>query len=203
MANNAKTALLCAYTLARAKQYAEAEALILSHEELSKTPEAIDLLARIRMEEGDEAEARRLWQGIQSVYPEHAPTRVALKSIGKRAIRIRWAAVFAALLPVAAALGFFITSAFFCKAPQPCVKTVVWENIPTQEKIDALAAYKGTTQRVCIASHFFSAPDKLFSRTLLTEFISTAMELPPSAIFIGEAPETLGENEIQVELLQQ
>ena len=30
MASNAKTALLCAYTLARARQYAEAEALILS-----------------------------------------------------------------------------------------------------------------------------------------------------------------------------
>ncbi|MGN0887020.1 MAG: hypothetical protein ACI4RT_08515, partial [Candidatus Spyradenecus sp.] len=63
--NQTKVALLCAYTLARAGHYGEAEALILSDGELSKTTEAMDLLARIRAEQGDEGEARRLWQEIQ------------------------------------------------------------------------------------------------------------------------------------------
>jgi hypothetical protein len=202
MANKAKTALLCAYTLARAGQYAEAEALILSHEELSKTPEAIDLLARIRMEEGDEAEARRLWQSVQAVYPEHHPSRVALKSIGKRPIRIKWSAVWAALIPVALLLGFLLASCITIK-PQPRVTTIVWDDIPSQAKIDELALYKGTTKRVCIASDFFSTPSTLFSRELLTEAISQAMDLPPEAIFIGGAPETLSQTAISVELIQQ
>ena len=45
MASNAKTALLCAYALASARRYAEAEALILSEPEAAKTAEALDLLA--------------------------------------------------------------------------------------------------------------------------------------------------------------
>ena len=202
MANNAKTALLCAYTLAKAKQYAEAEALILSHEELAKTPEAIDLLARMRLEEGDEAEARRLWQSIQAVYPEHAPSRTALKLIGKRPVKINWVSILAVLLPVLFCVGFF-SGASITKAPQPNVTTVQWDKIPTQAKLDALSVYKGDVKRVCIASHFFSDPDRIFSRQLLTEYVGKALDLPASAIFIGEAPEALGEEAITVDLLRQ
>lgn len=202
MANNAKTALLCAYTLAKAKQYAEAEALILSHEELAKTPEAIDLLARIRLEEGDEAEARRLWQSIQAVYPEHAPSRTALKLIGRRPFKINWVSILAVLLPVLFFVGFLLGSSI-TKAPQPYVTTVQWDKIPTQAKLDALSKYKGDVKRVCIASHFFSDPDRIFSRQLLTEYVGKALDLPASAIFIGEAPEALGEEAITVDLLRQ
>ncbi|MBR5592093.1 MAG: hypothetical protein IKW38_06145 [Kiritimatiellae bacterium] len=202
MANNAKTALLCAYTLAKAKQYAEAEALILSHEELAKTPEAIDLLARMRLEEGDEAEARRLWQSIQAVYPEHAPSRTALKLIGKRPFKIDWVSILSVLALVLFCVGFFLGSSI-TKAPQPNVTTVQWDKIPTQAKLDALSVYKGGVKRVCIASHFFSDPDRIFSRQLLTEYVGKALDLPASAIFIGEAPEALGEEAITVDLLRQ
>lgn len=202
MANNAKTALLCAYTLAKAKQYAEAEALILSHEELAKTPEAIDLLARIRLEEGDEAEARRLWQSIQAVYPEHAPSRTALKLIGKRPVKINWVSILAVLLPVLFCVGFF-SGASITKAPQPYVTTIQWDKIPTQAKLDALSKYKGDVKRVCIASRFFSDPDRIFSRQLLAEYVGKALDLPTSAIFIGDAPEALGEDAITVDLLRQ
>ena len=83
MANNARTALLCAYTLATAKHYAEAEALILSDTDVAKTPEALDLLARIRAEQGDVAEARRLWQEIVSLDPDNKSARRALRNLGK------------------------------------------------------------------------------------------------------------------------
>jgi tetratricopeptide (TPR) repeat protein len=205
MANKAKTALLCAYTLAHAKQYAEAEALILSHEDLAKTPEALDLLARIRMEEGDEPEARRLWQSILTIYPENKAARAALGAIGKKPLRINWIAVLVALLPAAFLGGGFLGASFLARTatPPPQVVTVEWDNIPTQAKISELAPYKGATTRVCIASHFFSAPDKLFSRELLADAVGKALELPATAIFIGEASESMSDTAIRVELMQQ
>lgn len=202
MASNAKTALLCAYTLARAKQYSEAETLILSHEELSKTPEALDLLARIRMEEGDIPEARRLWQNIATVYPENKAASAALKVIGKRPLNIKWSFVWAALLPIALVAGLIIGMTL-SKTTPASLATITWDTLPTQAKIQALSAYKGSVKRVCLSSYFFATPDRLFSRTLLTEAISEALELPTSAIFIGEAPAELSDEAIQVELLQQ
>jgi hypothetical protein len=38
---------------------------------------------------------------------------------------------------------------------------------------------------------------------LLTEYVGKALDLPASAIFIGEAPEALGEEAITVDLLRQ
>lgn len=202
MASNAKTALLCAYTLARAKQYSEAETLILSHEELSKTPEALDLLARIRMEEGDIAEARRLWQNIATVYPENKAACSALKVIGKRPLRMKWNIVWAVLLPIVLLAGILIGTTL-TKAPPARLATITWDTLPTQAKIQELATYKGAVSRVCLSSYFFAAPDRVFSRTLLTEAVSEVLELPTSAIFIGEAPAELSDEAIQVELLQQ
>lgn len=200
MASNAKTALLCAYTLARARQYAEAEALILSHDELSKTPEAIDLLARIRMEEGDTAEARRLWQSIQTLYPEHTPSRNALKAMGKRPVRLPWRALLAGMIPVALVAGFLI-GCHRSVAPEPS-KTleVTWDNIPTAAKIAALSEYKGRTKRVCISSHFFSRLDRLTSRDLLTSLVAAAVDVPETDVFLGKAPADAGETAIVVEL---
>jgi hypothetical protein len=206
MASKAKTALLCAYTLARAKQFTEAEALILSHEDLAKTPEAIDLLARIRMEEGDESEARRLWQSILAIYPENESARAALKLMGKRPLHINWVAILAALLPAAFLLGGFLGATFLARTVTevPHVFNVVeWETIPTQAKINELTPFKGATKRVCIASHFFSDPNKLFSRELLTDAIGKALDLPETAIFIGDAPESMSDTAIRVELMQQ
>ncbi|MBO7182050.1 MAG: hypothetical protein J6V91_04590, partial [Kiritimatiellae bacterium] len=126
MASNAKTALLCAYTLARAKQYSEAETLILSHEELSKTPEALDLLARIRMEEGDIPEARRLWQNIATVYPENKAASTALKVIGKRPLNIKWSFVWAALLPISLVAGLLIGMTL-SKSTPASLATISWD----------------------------------------------------------------------------
>ncbi|MBQ9694326.1 MAG: hypothetical protein IJV69_06180 [Kiritimatiellae bacterium] len=199
MANNAKTALLCAYTLAKAKQYAEAEALILSHDELSKTPEAIDLLARIRMEEGDLSEARRLWQGIQTVYPEHQPSRIALKLMGHRQIKVRWAMVWACLLPFAFIIGMLVALVTGLSSPVESV-TILWDNIPTQAKVNALADYQGKVRRVYVASQFFSQPDKYISRAILTQMLAKRLDLPESAMFLGAATDDLSASAIRVEL---
>jgi hypothetical protein len=199
MANRAKTALLCAYTLARAKQYSEAEALLLSHEELSRTPEAIDLLARIRMEEGDVPEARRLWQGIQTNYPEHEPSRVALKMIGKPQMKVRWALILASVLPfvlvIGVLLGLFIQTD---AVPQRVV--VDWDRLPSQATLETLSVYRGKATRVCVASRFFADPEKVISRALLTEMMAQVLALPESAIFLGNAPSELGDEMIRVEL---
>lgn len=196
MASKAKTALLCAYTLARAGQYAEAEALILSHDELSKTPEAIDLLARIRMEEGDLAEARRLWQGIQSIYPEHKPSRVALKVIDKRNITIPWKTLSACAMLFAFLLGAGVT--FFCCKPAPKATStqIVWHQLPSMALLEELAIHKGTVKRVCISSRFFVDPKRVVSRAVLTEYVAKALEIPEESVFLGSAPESFAEKEI-------
>lgn len=205
MANKAKTALLCAYTLARAKQFSEAEALILSHDELSKTPEAIDLLARIRMEEGDIAEARRLWQGIQSVYPEHQPSRVALKTMGRRQIKVKWTLVLAYLMPVVLMVGFGIgiLCAKGASEPLPAAPTmehVVWDRIPTQAKLNALKVYQGRVRRVLVTSEFFSKPETQFARNVVTQALALNLAIPESAVYYGAATDEQGEDEIQLEL---
>ena len=199
MANRAKVALLCAYTLARARQYSEAEALILSHEELSRTPEAIDLLARIRMEEGDIPEARRLWQGIQTNYPEHEPSRVALKMIGKPQMKVRWALVWASLLPFVLGIGVLL-GLFLQTNAVPQRVVVDWDRLPSQATLDTLSVYRGKATRVNVASRFFVDPEKVVSRALLTELMAQVLDLPESAIFLGDAPAELSDEMIRVEL---
>ena len=205
MVNKAKTALLCAYTLARAKQFSEAEALILSHDELSKTPEAIDLLARIRMEEGDIAEARRLWQGIQAIYPEHQPSRVALKTMGRRQIKVKWTQVFAYLMPVVLIVGFGVGVLFAKGSAEPLpvapkTESVLWDRIPTQAKLDALKIYQGKVRRVLVTSEFFARPETQFARTVVTQAVAQNLAIPESAVYYGAATDEQGPDEINLEL---
>ncbi|MCI6589598.1 MAG: hypothetical protein MSB12_00610 [Lentisphaeraceae bacterium] len=188
--NQTKVALLCAYTLARAGHYGEAEALILSDGELSKTTEAMDLLARIRAEQGDEGEARRLWQEIQLIHPEHAPSRKALKALGKTAFVMPWKALCLLLAPLFLAAGMVVG---FLLAERKGDWQVTWEGIPRTEELKALEAYHGRTEQVLISTRFFSVPERLGHRALLSAYIAEAVGVPPEAIFIGDAPEATGE----------
>ena len=188
--NQTKVALLCAYTLARAGHYGEAEALILSDGELSKTTEAMDLLARIRAEQGDEGEARRLWQEIQLIHPEHAPSRKALKALGKTAFVMPWKALCLLLTPLFLAAGMVVG---YLLAERKGDWQVTWEGIPRTEELKALEAYRGRTERVLISTRFFSVPERLGHRALLSAYIAEAVGVPPEAVFIGDAPETAGE----------
>lgn len=189
--NQTKVALLCAYTLARAGHYGEAEALILSDGELSKTTEAMDLLARIRAEQGDEGEARRLWQEIQLIHPEHAPSRKALKALGKTAFVMPWKALCLLLVPLFLAAGMVVG---FLLAERKGDWQVTWEGIPRTEELKALEAYRGRTERVLISTRFFSVPERLGHRALLSAYIADAVGVPPEAVFIGDVPETAGES---------
>ena len=189
--NQTKVALLCAYTLARAGHYGEAEALILSDGELSKTTEAMDLLARIRAEQGDEGEARRLWQEIQLIHPEHAPSRKALKALGKTAFVMPWKALCLLLVPLFLAAGMVVG---YLLAARKGDWQVTWEGIPRTEELKALEAYRGRTERVLISTRFFSVPERLGHRALLSTYIAEAVGVAPEAVFIGDAPETAGES---------
>lgn len=209
MANNSKVALLCAYTLAKAKRYADAEALLLSDHALTKTVEALDLLARIHAERGELAEARRIWQEIQTVHPEHEPSRRALANLGKAPRKNLWKGLtFAALivgLLVGVLLGRMCTSAPAEapeeEPPEP-VPTVMkpgairWNGIPNSEQFALLQAYRGTVSRVLVSTDFFAEPKRVAHRAILAEMLGEALGIPKGAVFIGggapgESPETL------------
>ncbi len=203
MANNAKIALLCAYTLASARRYAEAEALILSDGELAKTTEAMDLLARIRTEQGDIAEARRLWQEIQSLHPEHQPSRLALRNLGRTPCVVPWKALCLLLAPFCLLAGIVIASIVtYTPRPVPPV-TMEWPALPTGAQLATLAPYKGNVTRVALSSAFFSDPKRTAQREILTQLLASALNLKPSDIFLGEAPEGFPADALRVELTLQ
>ncbi len=202
MANNAKIALLCAYTLASAKQYTEAEALILSDGELAKTTEAMDLLARVRAEQGDVAEARRLWQEIQALHPEHRPSRLALRNLGRSArLRSPIAALAILVLPLVLALGVVIGAVL----PRPAAETraeLCWDvELPTAAHLETLEPYRGKVTSVCLSAPFFSDPSRVAHRALLAELIADRLDLAQSAIFIGEGGALVSPGTFTVTLL--
>ena len=205
MASNSKNILLCAYTLARAQRYSKAEDLILSDAEVSKSPEALDLLARIRAEQGDENEARRLWQEIQSIHPEHRPSARALKALG-RAARPAW--LNHLLIPAVGLMGVLIgillisiSSADDAPVPPPEAKTVLWNTFPNTADIRALEAFGPETSKVLISSSFFADKKHLNHRALLTQLVAGTLNLPESAVLIGSAPEGLPADAIRLEFL--
>lgn len=212
--DNAKTALLCAYTLACAKQYAKAEGLILSDTELAKTPEAMDLLARIRVEQGDPAEARRLWQEIQALHPEHKPSRVALRNLGKPSRGGLWKAfaeagkwgvlaafALASLLWVGLFLLFGLTRDPAEAEPDVRrVTDVTWAGIPTGRDLAALGHWKGQAGWAQLSSDFFADPARSAHRAVLTAMVAETLAIPESRIFLGTAPDDAPEGQIRVEL---
>lgn len=201
MASNAKTALLCAYALASARRYAEAEALILSEPEAAKTAEALDLLARIRAEQGDAAEARRLWREILSAQPDNRAAKVALRNLGKRPrgdARWRWACAVAAALLAGLGAGLLLRGGAAAEPAEPVRLT--WTGIPNARDLAALGAWKGQTARVTLGSAFFSDPARTAHRAVLTALVSQALGIPEEAVFLGKAPADAPEGSIRVEL---
>lgn len=195
MANDAKIALLAAYTLARAQRYGEAEGLILSEPEVAKTPEGMDLLARIRLEKNDIAEARRLWQEILTVYPEFTAARKALKSLNRSPIQIPWKMIAVLFPPMTLAIGLVIGA--ILREPKPPT-IFYWEHIPTSVELDQLRPCRGKTRTVRVASRFFSDPKRLGQRAVLTELFANALGVDQHLIFIGQAPETFAPEAMQV-----
>lgn len=198
MANNAKIALLCAYTLASAHRYAEAEALILSDGELAKTTEAMDLLARVRAEQGDVAEARRLWQEIRSLHPEHLPSRLALRHLGKPPRNLPWRALCCLLAPLTLALGMVLGALMAPRAAPPVA--LEWPALPAGTQLEALAPYRGRVARVCLSSAFFSDPARVAQRRVLSQLLADALGLAPSDVFLGEAAMGQPADTLRVEL---
>ncbi len=203
MASDSKIALLCAYTLASAEHYGEAEALILSDTELAKTPEAMDLLARIRTEQGDFAEARRLWQEIQTIHPEHKPSAVALKALLKHPRRFSCRALWVGALILGLLLGVLLGG--FCgSCGEPAEKeplaVLLWDDIPTAEKMNALVGYKGQVKRILISSSFFNHPKRVANRELLTQYLASLLEVPTDAIYLGAPLPGQAPDAIRVEL---
>ncbi len=197
--DNAKTALLCAYTLACAKQYAKAEGLILSDTELAKTPEAMDLLARIRVEQGDIAEARRLWQEIQSLHPEHRPSHLALRNLDKppRKQRSRTWAIIGGV--VVLLIGFLLGAFFMHREPDRIV-TFDWPNLPNMQALRQLEQYRGQVVRITLGSEYLSDPKRSAHRAVLTDMVSQALGVKPECVFLAQAPEGLPAGAIRVEL---
>ena len=199
MANDNKTALLCAYTLASAGRYSDAEALLLSGNEAARSVEAMDLLARIRVEQGDIPEARRLWQSIQSFRPEHAPSREALKALDRpsRILPFRHALVWA--LPLALALGV-LAGMWFARPKAPVA--VVWPGIPTGAHLEALSVHRGKVQRVLLSSDFFADARRVSHRELLAQYLADALGVAPGEVFISSAQAGQAEGTIRVELIR-
>ena len=217
MANNAKTALLCAYALASAKHYAEAESLILSDAEVAKTPEALDLLARVRAEQGDVAEARRLWREILLTQPDNKSAKAALRNLGKPPRR-RWllalgvAGGWVAALVVGLAVGLGIVGGTLVKAfadeqamqieanTLVCVDRLQWSGIPTARELAALTPYRGRVSTVTLGSAFFADPARSAQRAVLTAMVAEALGLPESNVFLGKPPANASEGSIHVGL---
>lgn len=220
MANNAKTALLCAYALASAKHYAEAESLILSDAEVAKTPEALDLLARVRAEQGDVAEARRLWREILLTQPDNKAAKAALRNLGKPPRR-RWllalgvAGGWVAALVVGLAVGLVVgglcggilVKAFADERVMQieanaliCVDRLQWAGIPTARELAALKPYRGRVSTVTLGSAFFADPARSAQRAVLTAMVAEALGLPESNVFLGKPPANASEGSIHVRL---
>lgn len=195
MANDAKIALLAAYTLARAQRYGEAEGLILSEPEVAKTPEGMDLLARIRLEKNDIPEARRLWQEILTIHPEFTAAQKALKALGKPPIRIPWPMIAILFPPLMLAMGLVI-GAILREPKQPTV--FYWENIPTSAELDQLRPHYNSAKQVQISSRFFSDPKRLGQRAVLTELFSNALGVNQHDIFIAQAPDDFAPEAMKV-----
>lgn len=75
--------LLRAFLLASAGQHGEAERLLCGDRMMAESAQRLDLLARIRMEQGDETTARRLWEKLLALEPDHAGSVAALELLNR------------------------------------------------------------------------------------------------------------------------
>src|SRR5437762_1974429 len=79
---NADLAFLSASRLAASGKLEEAQALLCQEGQHPSTPQALDLLARIAVQSGDFARARKLWQVALQGNPSYEPAKKALDSLG-------------------------------------------------------------------------------------------------------------------------
>ncbi|MGN0887186.1 MAG: hypothetical protein ACI4RT_09390, partial [Candidatus Spyradenecus sp.] len=102
-----------------------------------------------------------------------------------------WKALCLLLAPLFLAAGMVVG---YLLAERKSDWQVTWEGIPRTEELKALEAYCGRTERVLISTRFFSVPERLGHRALLSAYIAEAVGVAPEAVFIGEAPEDAGES---------
>lgn len=185
--SNSSTVLLCAYTLAKAKHYAEAEASILSHPEIAKTPPALDLLARLRIEQNDFIEARRIWEDLLSTHPNYMPARNALKHFDTKPSKIKKTHLIIGAMLLLFGLGLFLgrslTTSRIPHVPTPIVYT--FDTFPRYDELQQLQKHRGKIERISISSHLFANPTALARRNNLMESISHLLDLAPHSIYFA------------------
>ena len=77
----AEVAILRAYAAASQGKYAEAEHLLSTVPEALEIPAGMDLLARIKFEQGSESTARHIWETLLAMDPANESARNALLAI--------------------------------------------------------------------------------------------------------------------------
>lgn len=187
MTNNQRnsTLLLCAYTLAKAKRYAEAEAMVLSNLEIAKTPPAMDLLARLRIEQGDNIEARRLWEELTATYPDYLPAQQALKYFDTKPSKITKKHCLIVAMLLLFGLGIFVGRLFNAPA-LPTPHTYQWSTLPRYVDLQSLQQHKGNVQRLSIKSHLFADPTALARRQNLIDSICHLLAIAPHQIYFAQ-----------------
>ena len=73
-----ESAILRAYALLSQGAYDETERMLGSAQGALNTPSGADLFARLRFEQGREAEARQIWKRIHEAFPDFEPATKAL-----------------------------------------------------------------------------------------------------------------------------
>jgi hypothetical protein len=79
---NTDELILRSYALSTTGLYEEAEALLKSNTGALKSVPGLDLLARLRVEQGDDISARRLWQQVLELDPNNMRALDAIRILG-------------------------------------------------------------------------------------------------------------------------
>lgn len=186
--NQSSTVLLRAYTLAKAKRYGEAEALILSDNEISKTAPAIDLLARLRIEQNDRIEAHRLWEELLATHPNYLPARQALKYFDhKPSVFTKRRCIIGGMILlfiIGIVIGMKIS---FNRVPQEKTPIVyAWETFPRYTDLQVLQSHRGTIKRIFVSSHLFAEAKAAARRQNLLEILTHSLDLKPECIYFAQ-----------------
>jgi len=78
---NTDDVILRSYALSSTGLYNEAECLLTSDTAALKSAAGLDLLARLRVEQGDDVSARRLWQQVLDLEPGHEGALAAIRML--------------------------------------------------------------------------------------------------------------------------
>jgi hypothetical protein len=83
------TDILHAYTLALNRRYSDALSALENSPECLSVPEGMDLMARTHYENGEQTKARQTWLDCIRVFPDYAPSRLALQKLRMETVRRR------------------------------------------------------------------------------------------------------------------